>query len=146
MDNPKVAVLIPTLNNHEGLEIVLKSLKSQTWKGELEIAVVGPTNDPGRKITESYGATWIDDKGSRNRADACNIGIKELKCDILFFTDDDVIPEKDWIETLLRWFSREEIIRSFEAQTKGESHDFYLPGSIAIAHHLIKYWAYETTF
>tara|TARA_Y100000748_G_C15427400_1_gene461877 strand:+ start:43 stop:987 length:945 start_codon:yes stop_codon:yes gene_type:complete len=46
----------------------------------------------------------------------------------------------------VRWFSREEIIRSFEAQTKGESHDFYLPGSIAIAHHLIKYWAYETTF
>ena len=109
MDNPKVAVLIPTLNNHEELEIVLKSLKSQTWKGELEIAVVGPTNDPGRKITESYGATWIDDKGSRNRADACNVGIKKLKCDILFFTDDDVIPEKDWIEKLVRWFNREEV-------------------------------------
>ena len=94
MDNPKVAVLIPTLNNHEELEIVLKSLKSQTWKGQLEIAVVGPTNDPGKEITEIHGATWIDDKGSRNRADACNIGINELNCDILCFTDDDVIPEK----------------------------------------------------
>ena len=46
----------------------------------------------------------------------------------------------------VRWFSREEIIRAFEAQSKGESHNFYLPGSIAIAHHLIKYWAFETTF
>ena len=46
----------------------------------------------------------------------------------------------------VRWFSREEIIRAFEAQAKGESHNFYLPGSIAIAHHLIKYWAFETTF
>jgi len=46
----------------------------------------------------------------------------------------------------VRWFSREEIIRAFEAQAKGESHDFYLPGSIAIAHHLIKYWAFETNY
>ena len=46
----------------------------------------------------------------------------------------------------VRWFTREEIIRAFEAQAKGESHNFYLPGSIAIAHHLIKYWAFETTF
>ena len=109
MDNPKVAVLIPTLNNHEELEIVLKSLKSQTWKGQLEIAVVGPTNDPGKEITEIHGATWIDDKGSRNRADACNIGINELNCDILCFTDDDVIPEKDWVEKLVRWFVRDEV-------------------------------------
>ena len=46
----------------------------------------------------------------------------------------------------VKWFSREEIIRAFEAQQKGESHDFYLPGSIAIAHHLIKYWAFETSY
>ena len=46
----------------------------------------------------------------------------------------------------VRWFSREEIIRAFEAQAKGESLDFYLPGSIAIAHHLIKYWAFETNY
>ena len=109
MNNPQVAVLIPTLNNHKELEIVLKSLKSQTWKGQLEIAVVGPTNDPGKEITEINGATWIDDKGSRNRADACNIGIKEINCDILLFTDDDVIPPKDWVEKLVRWFEREEV-------------------------------------
>ena len=109
MNNQQVAVLIPTLNNHKELEIVLKSLKSQTWKGLLEIAVVGPTNDPGKEITEINGATWIDDKGSRNRADACNIGIKEINCDILLFTDDDVIPPKDWVEKLVRWFEREEV-------------------------------------
>ncbi|MAK04483.1 MAG: hypothetical protein CMA03_01160 [Euryarchaeota archaeon] len=109
MNNPQVAVLIPTLNNHKELEIVLKSLKSQTWKGQLEIAVVGPTNDPGKEITEINGATWIDDKGSRNRADACNIGIKEINCDILLFTDDDVIPPKDWVEKLVRWFERKEV-------------------------------------
>ena len=109
MSGPKVAVLIPTLNNHKELDIVLESLTNQTWKGELEIAVVGPTNDPGGKITTDHNATWIDDEGSRNRADACNIGIKALKCDILLFTDDDVIPPSDWVATLVRWFEREEV-------------------------------------
>ncbi len=109
MDGPKVAILIPTLNNHKELDIVLKSLTNQTWKGELEIAVVGPTNDSGKQITKSHKARWIDDKGSRNRADACNIGIKELDCDILLFTDDDVIPRDDWVEKLVRWFEREDV-------------------------------------
>ena len=109
MSQGKVTVLIPTLNNHKELEIVLESLNKQTWDGELEIAVVGPTNDPGKEITESYNAKWIDDEGSRNRADACNIGIKASNCDILLFTDDDVIPGEDWVEKLVRWFEREEV-------------------------------------
>jgi len=109
MEQSKVTVLIPTLNNHKELEIVLKSLNKQTWRGDLEIAVVGPSNDPGREITISNKATWIDDKGSRNRADACNVGIKETQCDILLFTDDDVIPPEDWVEKLVRWFERDDV-------------------------------------
>jgi len=109
MSQPKVTVLIPTLNNPKELEIVLKSLNKQTWKGNLEIAVVGPTNDSGKEITLSNSAKWIDDKGSRNRADACNVGIKEINCDILLFTDDDVIPGEDWVEKLVRWFQRDEV-------------------------------------
>jgi len=109
MEQSKVTVLIPTLNNHKELEIVLKSLNKQTWRGDLEIAVVGPSNDPGREITISNKAKWIDDKGSRNRADACNVGIKETQCDILLFTDDDVIPPEDWVEKLVRWFERDDV-------------------------------------
>jgi len=109
MIKSKVAVLIPTLNNHKELEIVLKSLNEQTWKGDLEVAVVGPKNDPGEEVTKKYKATWIDDQGSRNRADACNIGIKELNCDILLFTDDDVIPPNDWVEKLVRWFEKDDV-------------------------------------
>tara|TARA_B100001115_G_C15841046_1_gene421721 strand:- start:329 stop:1381 length:1053 start_codon:yes stop_codon:yes gene_type:complete len=109
MGDKKVVVLIPTLNNHEELEIVLKSLNNQTWRGSLDVAVVGPKNDPGEKITRELNNIWIDDQGSRNRADACNVGIKELNCDIVLFTDDDVIPPKDWVEKLVRWFERDEV-------------------------------------
>ena len=45
-----------------------------------------------------------------------------------------------------RWFSRKEIINAFKAQEQNKENEFYLPGSVAIAHHLIKYWAFETSF
>ena len=109
MTRPSVSVLIPTLRNSKQLEVVLKSLNEQDWDGELHIACVGPTGDPGQQVAEDNGAEWIDDEGSRNRADACNVGIKKLECDILLFTDDDVVPPKDWAGKLIRWFEREEV-------------------------------------
>ena len=87
----------------------MKSLNEQDWEGGLHIACVGPTGDPGQLVAEDNGAEWIDDEGSRSRADACNIGIKKLECDILLFTDDDVIPPKDWAGKLIRWFERDEV-------------------------------------
>lgn len=106
---PKVSVLIPTLRNAQQLHVVLQALNEQDWEGELEIACVGPTGDPGEQICKENGARWIDDQGSRNRADACNVGIKALECDILLFTDDDVIPNNDWAGKLIRWFERDEV-------------------------------------
>ena len=47
---PRVSVLIPTLRNAEQLQVVLQALKQQDWEGELEIACVGPTGDPGESI------------------------------------------------------------------------------------------------
>ncbi|MDP7329593.1 MAG: hypothetical protein QF612_07145 [Candidatus Thalassarchaeaceae archaeon] len=96
MTRPSVCVLIPTLCNSKQLEVVLKALNNQDWEGDLAIACVGPTGDPGQQVAESNDARWIDEEGSRNRAEACNIGIKNLKCDILLFTDDDVIPPLEW--------------------------------------------------
>jgi GT2 family glycosyltransferase len=109
MAAPRVCVLIPTLRNSLQLEVVLKSLASQDHHSDFDVAVVGPTGDAGQEVTEKYGRRWIDDAGSRNRADACNVGIKAIDCDILLFTDDDVIPPSDWVGKLVRWFERPEV-------------------------------------
>jgi GT2 family glycosyltransferase len=113
----RVCVIIPSLRNSEELAIVLQGLSNQTWPNEeasasgasFEVVVVGPSGDPGQLVAESNGARFIDDEGSRTRADACNVALREVECDFVFFTDDDVWVEPDWVEKLVRWFEREEV-------------------------------------
>lgn len=109
MGDGSVCVIIPSVNNSEELEIVLRGLIAQDFEGKLEIVVVGPGQDKGREVSESIGARFIDDGGVRTRADACNVAIKQTQSEFVFFTDDDVIVPKNWISSLIRWFDRSEV-------------------------------------
>jgi GT2 family glycosyltransferase len=116
-DDPRVAVIIPSLRNAEELAIALGGLANQTWPGEgadkqpgsLEVVVVGPAGDPGEKAAADNGARFIDDEGSRTRADACNVALAAVDCDFVFFTDDDVWVPEEWVAQLVRWFDRPEV-------------------------------------
>ena len=108
-----VAVVIPSLANSDELAIALDGLAAQTWpaeaEGSLEVIVVGPAGDPGQTVAKEKGARFIEDAGSRTRADACNVALAQLECDIICFTDDDVWVPEDWVERLIGWFDREEV-------------------------------------
>ena len=54
--------------------MVLDGLSNQTFE-EIDVVVVGPDGDPGRRVTEERGFRYIDDRGSGNRAAACNVAI-----------------------------------------------------------------------
>ncbi len=101
-------VIIPSVNNPVELGVVLDGLLNQTMKID-EIVVVGPKNDPGQSITEDKGIRFIDDDGSKNRADACNVAIEKTNSDIILFTDDDVIVPKNWAESILKWYSDDDV-------------------------------------
>ena len=60
-----VCVIIPSVGNSDELGIVLDGLQSQDYFGPLEVVVVGPSSDPGRKEAESRGIRFIDDQDSR---------------------------------------------------------------------------------
>ena len=104
----RVCVIIPTVRNSNELAIALDGLANQTYD-DMEVVVVGPKDDKGRVEAESRGFRYIDDKGARNRADACNVAIEETESDLVFFTDDDVIVPVDWVEKLERWFDRKDV-------------------------------------
>lgn len=108
-DSPRVAVLIPSLRNADELAIALNGLANQTWNGPLEVVVVGPNGDPGENVAATNGARFIDDEGSRTRADACNVALRQIDCDIVCFTDDDVWVPENWVANLVRWFERPEV-------------------------------------
>jgi len=105
---PRVCIIVPTVNNHEELSVALSGLINQTYSNS-EIVVVGPSSDKGRSVADGMGVRFIDDEGSRTRADACNVAISSTKSDLVFFTDDDVIVPEDWVARLVKWFERREV-------------------------------------
>ena len=104
-----VCVIIPSVGNSDELGIVLDGLQSQDYFGPLEVVVVGPSSDPGRKEAESRGIRFIDDQDSRTRADACNVALAATDSELVMFTDDDVIVPEEWVSRLSRWFERPEV-------------------------------------
>jgi GT2 family glycosyltransferase len=106
--NYTTCVIIPSVGNSIELSFVLDSLLSQEEPLD-EIIVVGPFEDLGRKVAEDRNIRYIDDKGSKTRADACNVAIEESESDIILFTDDDVIVPSNWSKLILRWFSKDEV-------------------------------------
>ena len=104
----KIAVLIPSINNADELDIVLARLGKQTYP-HFEIVISdSKSKDHTKDVTLKHGATWIDDP-SRNRADACNFALRQMDHDLVLFTDDDTIPPLDWVEKLVRWFKDPEV-------------------------------------
>ena len=97
------AVLIPTINNADELDIVLERLSKQTYPHFELVISDSKSKDHTKQVCEKYGARWIEDP-SRNRADACNFAFEQMDHDIVLFTDDDTIPPLDWVEKLIRWF------------------------------------------
>ena len=74
----KIAVLIPTINNADELDIVLERLSKQTY-GDFEVVISdSKSKDHTKQVCEKYGATWIEDP-SRNRADACNYALRQME-------------------------------------------------------------------
>ena len=97
----KTAVLIPTINNADELDIVLGRLGKQTYP-HFEIVISdSKSRDHTREVCERHGATWIEDP-SRNRADACNFALNQMDHDLVLFTDDDTVPPLDWVAKLVR--------------------------------------------
>ena len=102
------AVLIPTINNADELDIVLERLTKQTYP-HFEIVISdSKSRDHTKEVCEKHGAIWFDDE-STNRADACTAALKTMDYDLVLFTDDDTVPPLDWVEKLVRWFENPEV-------------------------------------
>lgn len=80
-----VSVIIPTLNR-SSLTAVLNALDNQTRKPD-EVIV-------------------MEDKNCDGPSPMRNMGVEKSKGDLIAFLDDDVIPEKDWLEIFINEMER----------------------------------------
>jgi len=106
---PFVSVIIATRNRAVLLSETLEAVGAQGWPArQMEILVAdnGSTDDT-RKVVEAAGQSadgalirylYVAEPGKSN---AVNAALKYARGDVLAFTDDDVLPEPQWIEHLV---------------------------------------------
>jgi GT2 family glycosyltransferase len=102
------SIIVCTYNRAESLRDTLGALKSQqTVAGrEWEVIVVdNNSKDDTRKVIAEFQREWrrlrYEFEGEQGLSHARNHGIDAAHGTVLLFTDDDVLPEPDWMETTL---------------------------------------------
>ncbi|MEG0180814.1 MAG: glycosyltransferase family 2 protein [Romboutsia sp.] len=124
-----VSLIMPTLNRYDDIELLIQSLKVQTYK-EFELIVVDQNeNNKVKAITNKYindiDIKYIksDKKGlSYNR----NIGLDTAKGQIIAFPDDDCEYKVDTLEKVINFFNNTKEYRIYSCKTleKGKDYGF----------------------
>lgn len=106
---PRISVVMPTYRRPVLLARCLDALLAQTLPGDaFEIVVVddGSTDDT-RKTCDDYAARarasggpvirYLRPHGTRGPAAARNRGWQAARGELIAFTDDDTVPDRDWL-------------------------------------------------
>ena len=102
-----VSVIVSTYNRAESLRDTIESLMSQRVDGcSYEIILVdNNSKDQTKDIVASFnGKVRYIFEPKQGLSYARNTGIKEAKGQVIAFTDDDVIVDSSWIDSIYRCF------------------------------------------
>lgn len=104
---PRFSVVVPTRNRPQLLSRVLEALASQTYPN-YEIIVVddASTTDLTPLKQRFPQVRFVRQPYNLGPAAARNLGIREATGEIIAFTDDDVMPPSNWLETLADGYRR----------------------------------------
>ena len=104
-----LSVIIPTHNRRESLSHLIEALSRQkTDKKNLQVIVVSNLRDPElTQLSKKWKSAFYDFKlltsGKRNVNSARNLGIRFAAGDVLYFLDDDCMPDHpEHLQNLLR--------------------------------------------
>ncbi len=102
------SIIVCTYNRAESLRDTLRALRAQKAHPSCEWEVVVVDNnsqDHTRKVVEEVRREWpllrYEFEQAQGLSHARNHGIAAARGEVLLFTDDDVLPEPDWLETTL---------------------------------------------
>ncbi|MEM2900808.1 MAG: glycosyltransferase [Thermoplasmata archaeon] len=107
---PEASIVLAVRNEGSVIRRCLDAIYSQTIPSErYEVILVdGWSTDETLRIASEYPVLILkDDKNGIGSAR--NIGAKAAKGDILVFTDGDCVPDKDWLENILKPFSDDKV-------------------------------------
>lgn len=112
MNDLRFTVVVPTFRRPDLLQRCLKALQGQTLPAEqYEVIVVDDGNDPDtanlvRRNGQQPGLrmTYLGQPHRRGPAAARNRGWRTAQNPLIAFTDDDCIPQPDWLEAARKRF------------------------------------------
>jgi GT2 family glycosyltransferase len=108
----KASIVVATYNRKDKLEKCLNALANQTYpKDDYEIIIVDDGSTDGtyeflKEKQKEIKNLRIFRQNNKGPASARNLGVKNAKGEVIFFTDDDVIVPNNWIEEFLKVFEK----------------------------------------
>ena len=106
-----ISVIVPTLNRNKEILFFVNTLKRQTMSvHELIVVDAGEPSDLQSQLELSLQDTGIELQYATSEAGTSlqrNVAIDICKGDILFFFDDDILLEPDYIEQTMKCFELE---------------------------------------
>jgi len=105
MDNKiEISIVIPNLNSPI-IDKTIEAIKNQTYDmSKVEIIVIG--QDKYGLIKECDNVKFIYTQQEANPAKARNIGCEYAKGEVILFTDADCMPDRNWIQNLMKHHKR----------------------------------------
>lgn len=104
----KVSVVIPVYNEEAYIQTCLESLLEQTYKPFEILLVDNNCKDKTIDIAKGFPVTIVKEE-TQGMIPARNRGFNEAKGDIIARTDADAILPSDWIEKIIKKFSKEDV-------------------------------------
>jgi glycosyltransferase involved in cell wall biosynthesis len=110
---PFVSVVIPTFNRGKSIINCLKNVLEQTYPNfEVIVCDDNSSDNTIEKVLsiENDRLTLIRNTKNGGPAISRNNAVHSAKGEIIFFTDDDVLVPRDWIEFGIKSFSRKDVL------------------------------------
>jgi len=112
---PKISIITPTLNSGRTIEEYFKAIKSQKYKGEVEVLILdGGSTDKTLKIAKENGAKVFFNKLKTAEAGKA-LGVRKATGSICAFIDsDNLLVGNSWLEEMAKPFVEDDTIIAAE--------------------------------
>ena len=110
---PTATVIIPIFESEKFLNTCIKSLLAQTFSNFEILIIEDPPFDQAKSIIEAINdkrIIYIRSSNRLGRYKSRNICVRQARGTYVFFTDDDCIISKDWIEQGVKTFLNEDCV------------------------------------
>ena len=110
----KVSVVLCVYNRQEVIERCIDAILSQSYS-DFDLVIVDDGSSDGtceilKKFEGESNVTVIKNEKNLGLMKSRNIGVKKEASSIIAFTDSDCIPEKDWLQNIVKPFRDDPLI------------------------------------